>query len=78
MKLGKSSYAMMRLLKGERDYKPPFWEPWFAMESFFRRRYGDPKRVENRIKMAQDLNMAAVNLGGNRHKCEFHRQKESQ
>lgn len=64
MKLGKSSYAMMRLLKGERVYKPPFWEPWFAMESFFRRRYGDPKRVENRIKMARDLNMAAVNLGG--------------
>jgi len=64
MKLRENSYAMMRLLKGDRVYKPPFWEPWFAMDGFFRRRYGDPERIENRIKMAQDLNMAAVKLGG--------------
>jgi len=63
MKLKESSYALLRLLRGERLYKPPFWEPWFAMEGFFRRRYGDPDRIENRIKMARDLDMAAVKLG---------------
>jgi len=63
MKLKESSYALLRLLKGERIYKPPFWEPWFAMDSFFRRRYGDPDKIEARIKMSYDLDMAAVNLG---------------
>ena len=63
MNLRKSSYALLKLLKGERIYKPPFWEPWFAMDNFFRRRYGDPNRIENRIKMAYDLDMAAVPLG---------------
>ena len=63
MNLRKSSYALLKLLKGERIYKPPFWEPWFAMDNFFRRRYGDPSRIENRIKMAYDLDMAAVPLG---------------
>jgi hypothetical protein len=33
------------------------------MDNFFRRRYGDPARIENKIKMAYDLDMAAVNLG---------------
>jgi len=64
MKLRKSSYALLQLLKGRRVYKPPFWEPWFAMDNFFKRRYGDPNKIENRIKMAYDLDMAAVNLGG--------------
>ena len=64
MRLRESSYAMQQLLKGRRVYKPPFWEPWFAMDSFFRRRYGDPNKIENKIKMAYDLDMAAVNLGG--------------
>jgi len=63
MNLRKSSYALLKLLKGERIYKPPFWEPWFAMDNFFRRRYGDPNRIENWIKMAYDLDMAAVPLG---------------
>jgi len=63
MKLRESSYALLKLLKGERVYKPPFWEPWFAMDNFFRRRYGDPNKIENKIKMAYDLDMAAVGLG---------------
>jgi len=63
MTLLKESNALLRLLKGERVYKPPFWEPWFAMHEFFRRRYGDYRKVENRIEMARDLGMAAVNLG---------------
>ncbi|MFQ6095887.1 MAG: uroporphyrinogen decarboxylase family protein, partial [Candidatus Bathyarchaeia archaeon] len=52
-----------RLLGGERVHKPPFWEVWFDMDEFFRRRYGDPQKVENRVKMAYDLGMAAVKLG---------------
>jgi len=63
MGLREGSYALLQLLKGKRVYKPPFWEPWFAMDNFFRRRYGDTHKIENRIKMAVDLDMAAVNLG---------------
>ncbi|MEM2927059.1 MAG: uroporphyrinogen decarboxylase family protein [Candidatus Bathyarchaeia archaeon] len=63
MVLSEGSEAFLRLLMGERIYKPPFWEPWFAMPEFFRRRYGDPDRVENKIRMAYDLGMAAINLG---------------
>jgi len=63
MRLREGSSALLRLLNGERVYKPPFWEPWFAMEKFFRRRYGDPNKIENRIRMATDLDMAAVRLG---------------
>ncbi|MGQ9513495.1 MAG: uroporphyrinogen decarboxylase family protein [Thermoproteota archaeon] len=63
MGLCKESEVLLRLLRGERIYKTPFWEVWFAMESFFQRRYGDYKKVENRIKMAKDLGMAAVLLG---------------
>jgi len=60
----KESENLLKLLKGERVYKPPFWEVWFTMWEFFKRRYGDYGKIENRIKMAEDLNMAAVLLGG--------------
>ncbi len=60
----KESEKLMRLLQGEKVYTPPFWEVWFAMGDFFRRRYGDWERVEDRIRMAEDLNMSAVPLGG--------------
>lgn len=63
MTLSKESKAFLDLLRGKRVYKPPFWEPWFAMIEFFRRHYGDPEKIENKIKMSQDLGMAAVNLG---------------
>jgi len=60
----KESESLMNLLEGERVYKPPFWEVWFAMGEFFEKRYGDYQKVENRIKMAEELGMAAVLLGG--------------
>jgi hypothetical protein len=63
MVLSEESDAFLRLLRGERVYKPPFWEPWFAMTGFFHRHYGIPEKIENRIRMAQDLGMAAINLG---------------
>ena len=59
----KSSANLMRLLRGERISAPPFWEVWFRMEGFCRRHYGDYwLNVENRIRMAEDLDMAAVLL----------------
>jgi uroporphyrinogen decarboxylase len=63
MELCKESEVLLRLLRGERMRKTPFWEVWFAMENFFKRRYGDYGKVENRIRMAKDLGMAAVLLG---------------
>ena len=61
--LTEESNLLLRLLRGERVYKPPFWEPWFAMKRFFQKRYGNYNNVENRIRMAKDLGMAAVLLG---------------
>lgn len=59
----KSSTNLMRLLRGEKTFTPPFWEVWFRMEEFCRRHYGDYwTKVENRIHMAEDLDMAAVLL----------------
>ena len=59
----KSSENLMRLLHGERVFVPPFWEIWFRMEGFCRRHYGDYwENVESRIRMAEDLDMAAVLL----------------
>ena len=63
MVLWEESSALLKLLRGERVCKPPFWEPWFDMGEFLRRRYGDPEKIENRIEMAHDLRMAAVKLG---------------
>jgi len=63
VRLSEGSRALLRLLRGERVYKPPFWEPWFDMWDFFRRRYGDPNDVENHIRMAKDLGMSALSLG---------------
>jgi len=63
MAISKESRALLALLRGERVYKPPFWEVWFAMDEFLRRRYGDHQEMQNRIRMAYDLGMAAVNLG---------------
>ncbi len=58
------SRKLLDLLQGKRVYSPPFWEVWFSMREFFQRRYGDFSRVENRIEMAKDLDLAIVNLGG--------------
>jgi len=58
------SERLFALLRGERIFKPPFWEVWFGMGDFFSRRYGDFAQVENRITMAKDLGMAIVRLGG--------------
>lgn len=63
MAISKESRALLALLRGERVYKPPFWEVWFAMDEFFRRRYRDHQEIQKRIRMAYDLGMAAVNLG---------------
>jgi hypothetical protein len=63
MTFSEESRAFLDLLMGKRVYKPPFWEPWFDMIEFFRRRYGDPEKIENKIRMAYDLGMAAVKLG---------------
>jgi len=65
MTLSKESDALLRLLRGERVYKPPFWEPWFDMPKFIQRRYGDPEKIESRIKMARDLGMAAISVSPN-------------
>ena len=64
MALTDGSDRLLGLLNGERVYRPPFWEVWFGMHEFFTRRYGDYGKVENRIKMAKDLGMAIVSLGG--------------
>ena len=63
VELTEGSMALLKLLRGERVYKPPFWEPWFDMWGFFRKRYGDPGDVKNHIKMAKDLGMAALCIG---------------
>ena len=73
----KGSEGLMNLLKGERVYKPPFWEVWFAMGEFAGRRYGDCSKIENRIKMAEDLGMAAVLLGGVNNGLNFGVRKET-
>lgn len=59
-----NSINLMKLLNGERVEQPPFWEVWFCMYNFCLRRYGDYFQIKNRIQMAEDLNMAAVFLGG--------------
>ena len=64
MDLMPESAELRRLLRGERVGRPPFWEVWFGMHEFFRRRYGDFNEVENRIAMSKDHEMATVLLGG--------------
>ena len=73
----KGSESLINLLKGERAYKPPFWEVWFAMEKFFEKSYGDYQKVENRIKMAEKLGMAAVRLGSVNIGSSFTERKET-
>jgi hypothetical protein len=51
------SEILLHLFNGGTCNRPPFWEPWFAMERNLRERYGD-----DRIAMALDLGHAAVAL----------------
>jgi uroporphyrinogen decarboxylase len=76
VKLSAESERLMRLLAGERVYKPPFWEPWFGMPDFFARRYGE-SNARNRIRMARDLGMAIVLLGGVDINLGFGRREET-
>ena len=62
--MNKNSKNLIKLLNGQRVDKPPFWEVWFCMYDFCGRHFGDYAEIESRIKMAQELNMAAVYLGG--------------
>jgi len=57
------SRNLLKLLNGYRCENPPFWEVWFCMHEFCNRRYGDYNSIDSRIRMAQDLGMAAVFLG---------------
>lgn len=54
--------SLMKLLRGERSKKVPFWEVWFAMYDFCERYYGDYAHIENRIAMVKDLGMDAIRL----------------
>jgi len=42
----------------------PFWEVWFGKYEMQRNKYGAPDKIENTIRMAKDLGMSAVNIGG--------------
>jgi uroporphyrinogen decarboxylase len=70
--LCKEAESLQRLMHGERIYKPPFWEVWFGLQEFFTKRYGEVN-VPNRIRMAQDLGMAIVCLGGININAGFHK-----
>jgi hypothetical protein len=52
----------MTLLRRGSKRRTPFWEVWFYMFDFCNRRYGMYEKVENRIAMARDLGMDAVDL----------------
>ena len=76
MKLRKQCRDLMKLIHGGRVFKPPFWEVWFGMQRFFQHRYGDPT-VQNRIRMAEDLGMAIIPLGGIDTNVWFQRREET-
>jgi len=50
---------LMKLLRGERTKKVPFWEVWFGMTDFVKRRYNF-----DIVKAAKDLGWDALSLGG--------------
>jgi len=54
-----NSERLLVLFRGERQDKPPYWEPWFAMGQMLDQHYGGEYLV-----MAEDLGHAAVPLGG--------------
>ena len=51
-------------MQGGHSRTPLFWEVWFGMHEMQRRRYGDPPTIESSIRMAEDLGMAALAVGG--------------
>lgn len=50
---------LMKLLRGERTKKIPFWEVWFCMTDFIKRCYNS-----DMIKAAKELGWDALSLGG--------------
>ena len=70
--MNENSKSLMRLLNGTRVDKPPFWEVWFCMYQFCQRHFGDYAEIDNRIKLAESLRMAAVYLGGINTNVAFH------
>ena len=63
--------AFLQLMRGGRSERVPFWEVWFAKPEMVRRRYGDPDKIEAHIRMAEDLGMAALGIGGVPLNCHF-------
>jgi len=53
-----SNLNLIKLLHGERPRKVPFWEVWFAMTGFVKRRYDC-----NMVKAAKELGWDALCLG---------------
>lgn len=63
-----SAERLLTLLRGGRCDRPPFWEPWFAMDAMLRDHYHG-----NYLEMAADLDHAAVPLWGFDAQLEFYR-----
>ena len=53
------SKRLLALFGGHQVVKPPFWEPWFAMNNMLTERYSGDE-----CAMADDLEMAALRLPG--------------
>jgi uroporphyrinogen decarboxylase len=51
------------IMHGNRSAEVLFWEVWFQKFKMLEKRYGDPAKIESKIKMAQELGMAAVSIG---------------
>ncbi|MEI6083527.1 MAG: uroporphyrinogen decarboxylase family protein [Verrucomicrobiota bacterium] len=61
-----NSERLMKLLRGGRVDRPPFYEPWFGMGEMLNRRYAG-----NYIRMADDLGHAAVPVWGYNAEVDF-------
>lgn len=51
------------IMQGNRSVEVLFWEVWFQKFKLLEKCYGDPTKIESKIKMAQELGMAAVSIG---------------
>ncbi len=50
------------LMQGNRSAEVLFWEVWFQKFKMLEKCYGDPAKIESKIKMAQELGMAAISI----------------
>jgi hypothetical protein len=69
--------AFRSIIAGERSALIPFWEVWFHKDHLLHHQHGAHHLYEAQVRVAKELGMAAIRIGGVPLNCTFARHAET-